>query len=79
MFLSYLYSCSEISSFLALGSQSHFTEAFRKKNGITPKQFRDREYKHHISRKKTDHHYTNNGLFYTCSECFYLYILIYSA
>lgn len=44
------YSCSEISSFLAFNSQSHFTEAFRKKNGVTPKQFRDREYKHHISR-----------------------------
>ena len=43
---------SEISSFLAFGSQSHFTEAFRKKNGVTPKQFRDREYRHHISRKK---------------------------
>ena len=43
------YSCSEISSFLAFNSQSHFTEAFRKKNEITPKQFRDREYKHHIS------------------------------
>ena len=26
------YSCSEISSFLAFNSQSHFTEAFRKKN-----------------------------------------------
>ena len=35
---------------LAFGSQSHFTEAFRKKNGVTPKQFRDREYRHHISR-----------------------------
>ena len=44
------YSCSEISSFLAFNSQSHFTEAFRKKNGVTPKQFRDREYMHHISR-----------------------------
>ncbi len=44
------YSCSEISSFLAFNSQSHFTEAFRKKNGVTPKQFRDKEYKHHISR-----------------------------
>lgn len=44
------YSCSEISSFLAFNSQSRFTEAFRQKNGITPKQFRDREYKHHISR-----------------------------
>ena len=43
------YSCSEISNFLAFGSQSHFTEAFHKKNGITPKQFRDREYKHQIS------------------------------
>lgn len=43
------YSCSEISSFLAFGSQSHFTEAFRKKNGVTPKQFRNMEYKHHIS------------------------------
>ena len=43
------YNCAEISSFLAFNSQSHFTESFRKKNGVTPKQFRDREYRHHIS------------------------------
>ena len=43
------YSCSEISSFLAFNSQSHFTEAFRRKNGITPKQFRNREYMNHFS------------------------------
>ena len=43
------YSCSEISSFLAFNSQSHFTEAFRKKNGITPKQLRNREYMNHFS------------------------------
>ena len=45
------YSCSEISSFLAFGSQSHFTEAFRKKNGVTPKKFRDKEYKHHMGHR----------------------------
>ena len=43
------YSCAEISSFLAFHSQSHFIKAFRRKNGITPKKFRDLEYNQHFS------------------------------
>ncbi|MEH2935340.1 helix-turn-helix domain-containing protein [Acutalibacter sp. JLR.KK004] len=39
------YSYSEISSILAFSSQSHFTRAFKKHNGDTPKAYREKNYR----------------------------------
>lgn len=36
------YDCSEISSFLAFCSQSHFISVFRRQTGLTPRQYRSR-------------------------------------
>ncbi|NBJ94224.1 AraC family transcriptional regulator [Parablautia muri] len=38
------YTYAEISSFLNFSSQSHFIRAFKKKKGITPKQYREKYY-----------------------------------
>lgn len=37
---------AEIACTLAFNSQSHFTQAFRKETGKTPKQYRDKNYRH---------------------------------
>ena len=36
------YDCSEIASFLAFCSQSHFISVFRQQTGLTPRQYRSR-------------------------------------
>lgn len=40
------YSYAEIASILAFSSQSHFTRVFRTQTGYTPKQFRDKYFRH---------------------------------
>ncbi len=42
------YSIADIASFLDFSSQSYFTERFRKKNGMTPLQYRKKHYNRHI-------------------------------
>lgn len=38
-------SLSEISSYLCFSSQSYFQNVFKKKYGLTPKQYRNQSYK----------------------------------
>lgn len=45
------YEATEISSFLAYGSYSHFIQCFKKETGFTPKQYRNKFY------------HTNDGLY----------------
>ena len=39
------YSAAEISSFLNFSSQSHFIQVFRKKTGMTPKEYKNRYFR----------------------------------
>ncbi len=45
------YSASDIAEFLAFSSHSHFIDIFKKKMGITPKEYRNRYY-HTLSTKE---------------------------
>ena len=49
------YSYSEISAILAFSSQSHFTSAFSKKTGMTPKEYRMKMYQIDINADITQH------------------------
>ena len=43
-------SLSEIANLLAFSSQSHFIQVFSKKVGVTPRQFRESEYRSTLMR-----------------------------
>ena len=46
------YSCSEIATTLCFSSQSHFIKSFKKKYGITPKEYRMKNYQKYSPNQK---------------------------
>ncbi|BCN29486.1 hypothetical protein bsdtb5_07810 [Anaeromicropila herbilytica] len=43
------YTCSEISQYLAFSSQSHFIKVYKEHTGLTPREYRNKYYRHNWS------------------------------
>ena len=42
------YSCTDIAEYLGFSHESHFSALFAKEEGITPKQYRKKQYQRHF-------------------------------